>query len=94
MWGKRALDALTCIESCGEAAATEALESDWLGRQGSNLNQPTVAVFAYSRSTSLRRRVLLDAVRSHPIILDVDGIADAGRRSRLSAPINLASRAA
>src|SRR5712692_7345516 len=32
MWGKRAVDTPTCIESCGEAAATEALESDWQGQ--------------------------------------------------------------
>jgi hypothetical protein len=32
MWGKRAVDTLTCIESRGEAAATEALKGDWLGQ--------------------------------------------------------------
>jgi hypothetical protein len=32
MWGKRAVGALACIESCGEAAATETLECDWLGQ--------------------------------------------------------------
>ena len=40
MWGKRAPDALTCSESCGEAAATEPLEGDWLGHLVTIGNSP------------------------------------------------------